>query len=76
MRGPELITVLKVQPHQSCVQRDDHLPGPFDFLIQARMPLAFLVAWAQQVDHLVIEGDEVGQDFFAFSYLGYVENLV
>lgn len=40
------------------------------------MPLAFLAAWAHQVDHLVIEGDEVVQDLFTSSNLGCMENVV
>jgi len=43
VRSPTLHTVLKVQPHQSWVQGDEHLLLLAAlFLIQARMPLAFL----------------------------------
>ncbi|KAK4822584.1 LOW QUALITY PROTEIN: hypothetical protein QYF61_017170 [Mycteria americana] len=48
VRGPKLNTVFEVRPHQCRVQRDNHVPSPLAtlFLIQARMPLAFLATWA------------------------------
>ena len=33
VRGPKLNTVRKVQPHQSRVQRDHHLPSPDGYTI-------------------------------------------
>jgi len=47
VRCSELNTALKMQPHQSWVQGDDHLPASADCTTSdtARMVLAFLATW-------------------------------
>ncbi|KAK4830648.1 hypothetical protein QYF61_012491 [Mycteria americana] len=49
VRGPKLNTVFEVRPYQCRVQGHNRFPSPAIstlFLIQARMPLAFLATWA------------------------------
>ena len=47
VRGSELDTVCKVQPHQYWVQGDNHSLPTALLLIQAKILLAFLATWAQ-----------------------------
>lgn len=78
MTSPELKTALEVQPHQSWVQNDDHLPAPANCAIaNTNQDAVGLGHLGTLLAHVHLSVDQHSQNFFLLSiFQPHGSNLV